>query len=136
MAGLYYETNDTWRGAYSDFDALGRQVAQAHRASKQRFHLASHRDMKKSDWPAFRASTELSIRQFERNYIRYNVMGAEHWVSIESQAIASDIELRSSAHTGNPLDLGDKICRMHRYFLRWESAMPTDSAALDERRVT
>jgi len=124
MAGLHYETDRIWRGSYSDFHLLGAEVVSACAASERKFHLASRRDTKRSDWPAFQASGAKSIRQFESDYVRYSIedaTGAGHFLTIESQEIVGDIQLRATANAGMPLDLGDKICRMHKYFLRWQA---------------
>lgn len=122
MKGLYYETDDVWRGTYADFHTLGEQVAKAYDASEQKFGRDSYRDYKKSDWPSFRASGSTSIRQFESEYVRYFVEGAGsgQFVNIESPDIVRDIQLRTAANLPMALDLGDNICRMHNYFLHWQ----------------
>jgi len=73
----------------------------------------------KSDWPAFKASKEKSMRGFEERYIRISIQGLtdrNNTLRIETVLdLPINIELTStiSAHC-EPMDLGNRILKMFR----------------------
>jgi hypothetical protein len=74
---------------------------------------------KKSDWPAFKASKEKSMRGFEQNYLRISIRGiTERNNSLRIETVLNlpiEIELTStiSAHC-EPADLGNRILKIFR----------------------
>lgn len=74
---------------------------------------------KKSDWPAFKASKEKSMRGFEQNYHRISIRGiTDRNSSMRIETVLNlpiEIELTStiSAHC-EPSDLGNRILKLFR----------------------
>src|SRR5688572_18467745 len=89
-------------------EVLGTAVASAMKQTARR--TRNLRDVKASDWPAYRASGEKSIRQFERLFVAIEVEGANeaNLVAVVTGSPEKDSELRvtSTVSTASPTDLG------------------------------
>lgn len=74
-AGLFAEMVDgVSRGSQADIDELGAIITS--KLAACRFEPSfNYRDLKKSDWPAFRASGLKTIRAFEDGFVRIDVRG-------------------------------------------------------------
>lgn len=59
---------------FPDAQALGRALGSALERSRVKPEV-SHRDRKRTDWPAFKASGARSVKQFEADFIRILVSG-------------------------------------------------------------
>ena len=122
MEGFYFEDDEAWKGDVSDLDRAARA---AFEASCQRHKSAGHKDTKIADWPSFRASDSKSVRQFQTQYVRYDVRGANSAnivAIVTSQDVVREISLTASCNPQASPALGDALMRLHKYYLRWQSA--------------
>ena len=92
------------------------------KAIKRNFHRfniqeADKEKINKSDWPAFKASKEKSMRRFEENYRRIRISGlTERNATMQIETVLNlpiQIELTStiSAHC-EPTDLGNRVLKI------------------------
>lgn len=100
-----------------DPDSVGTAVLQALEKSEIR-PLISHRDKKRTDWPAFQSSGCRSVRQFEADFIRIHIHGANEAnliYAIEGSP-EKDAELRvvTSASPLPPAKLGERCLAVWR----------------------
>lgn len=79
---------------------------------------------KKSDWPSFEASKYKTIKSFEKDYLRYTIIGANEKniiISIESSELPNGIRLESSiSYFCKSNELCELLLRIHQFFLKIE----------------
>ena len=96
-------------------EALGTTAASAMKQTARR--TKNLRDTKASDWPAYRASGERSVRQFERQFVAIEVEGANeaNLVAVVTGSPEKDSGLRvtSTVSTAFPNELGECILRVY-----------------------
>jgi hypothetical protein len=91
---------------------LGTAVAEAMKKAERRNNFL--RDRKLSDWPAYRASGQRTVRKFEESFISISVEGANaaNLVAVISgdPEKGSVLQVTSTISTGvSPADLGERI---------------------------
>lgn len=118
--GMHMNENDVWyeddvptvlNKPFTDED-LGNAIAEAMRKTDRRARNA--RDNKLTDWPAFKASGERSIRKFEDSFIELSIQGANaaNLVAIVTGNPEKDavLQVTSTISTGVvPAELGERV---------------------------
>jgi hypothetical protein len=122
--GMHMSENDIW---YEDdtpavlnapftAEELGNAIAEAMGRTDRRARNARHNKL--SDWPAYRASGEKSVRRFEESYIGISIKGANaaNLVAIitgdpEKNAV---LQITSTISTGIvPAELGERVLHVY-----------------------
>jgi hypothetical protein len=116
-------------GRISDRVALGSMIAEGFHGC---FYAKRHPDelrRKTTDWPAFKASGEKTVRRFEENWVRYSVsslIGAPQAILIFSPTLheigylSRSINLPFRRLAKQDFDTGSETASFHRYFLAIE----------------
>jgi hypothetical protein len=118
MGGFLYEdTAPSMIERSQDSKSVGTAVLTAFEKSEIR-PPTTHRDQKLTDWPAFQSSGCRSVRQFEADFIRIHIYGANEAnliYAIEGSP-EKDAELRvlTSAPSASPAKLGERCLAVWR----------------------
>jgi hypothetical protein len=116
-------------GRISDRVALGSMIAEGFDCC---FFAKRHPEelrRKPTDWPAFKASGEKTVRRFEENWVRYTVsslIGAPQAILIFSPTLhdvgylSRSINLPSKRLAKQDFETGSQVATFHRYFLAVE----------------
>jgi hypothetical protein len=119
----YYEDEAVSEITTADRAALGEVVKSAFEASTQRERPGGYRDIKRSDWPTFKASGFRAINRFERDFVRYAIEGlnpSNAVASLTSPEIADGISLTATCNPKLGPELGKLLMNLHTHFLRWQ----------------
>lgn len=117
-AGYHYEQKNC---EVIDFHSSKEILGETIKRNFNKFNIEVNKTgiTKKSDWPAFKASKEKSMRGFEEKYRRISIRGLtdrNNTLRIETVLnLPIEIELTSliSAHC-EPSELGNRILKMYR----------------------
>lgn len=116
-------------GKISDRVALGSMIAEGFHSCFVAKRSSEELRRKPTDWPAFKASGEKSVRRFEENWVWYEVsslIGAPQALLIFSPTLhdigylSHGINLPTKRIAKQDFDTGSKIATFHRYFLAVE----------------
>ena len=122
--GMHMNENDLW---YEDdaptvlnkpfaAEDLGQAISQEMAKTDRR--ALEERDSKLTDWPAFKASGERSVRRFAESYIEVSVEGANasNLVAVITGSPNKDalLQIRSTISTGVVLaELGERVLQVY-----------------------
>jgi hypothetical protein len=129
-------------GKISDRVALGSMIAEGFHSCF--FAKRSPEELRKkpTDWPAFKASGEKSVRRFEDNWVCYQIsslIGAPQALQIFSPTLhevgylSHGINLPTNRLAKQDFNTGSKVAAFHQYFLAIEQ-VPVPKEVLSEPR--
>jgi hypothetical protein len=117
-AGYRYEQKDC---EVIDFNSSSEILGKTIKRNFNKFNIEEKKGgiRKKSDWPAFKASKEKSMRGFEEKYRRISIRGLtdrNYTLRIETVLnLPIEIELTSTISAKcEPSELGNRILKMYR----------------------
>ena len=115
---------DVSKSNLSDPKSLGELV-------KEKFDSCEYEEefdyskQKKSDWPAYQASSIKTIKEFERQYIWYRIRGANEYnitYIIESPNLSNDVHLTKAFTMGtDAVGIVSMLSDFHRFFQKVEN---------------